>query len=33
MGTRRLGAVAGLVPGSVAMKMLQLAQTPVTLVM
>jgi nucleotide-binding universal stress UspA family protein len=32
MGTRGLGAVAGLVLGSVAMKVLQLANIPVTLV-
>jgi nucleotide-binding universal stress UspA family protein len=32
MGTRGLGAVAGLVLGSVAMKVLQLATVPVTLV-
>lgn len=32
MGTRGLGAVAGLVLGSVAMKVLQLARVPVTLV-
>jgi nucleotide-binding universal stress UspA family protein len=32
MGTRGLGAIAGLVLGSVAMKVLQLATVPVTLV-
>jgi nucleotide-binding universal stress UspA family protein len=32
MGTRGLGAVAGLVLGSVAMKVIQLADIPVTLV-
>ncbi len=32
MGTRGLGAVAGLVLGSVAMKVVQLADIPVTLV-
>ncbi len=32
MGTRGLGAIAGLVLGSVAMKVLQLAAVPVTLV-
>jgi nucleotide-binding universal stress UspA family protein len=32
MGTRGLGAVAGLVLGSVAMKVVQLARVPVTLV-
>lgn len=32
MGTRGLGAIAGLVLGSVAMKVMQLAQIPVTLI-
>jgi nucleotide-binding universal stress UspA family protein len=32
MGTRGLGAMAGLVLGSVAMKVVQLARIPVTLV-